>query len=511
MKARRLIADFARDRSAAIAPMYAIALFGLIMIAGVGWDYSRLMTMDSELQNAADQAALAAATQLNGLPGAMDNAELAATNFFTNETKLANDGGGRAVDVLTFEFFQEWDHATDEPGAEADDDSNARYVRVTVGGRQARYALTAIGGLLSSGDIRARAVATLESAACNIPPLAVCAPDGNAAFPTAADVGIALDLREMPQSSSTFSPGFFDLLNIDYEGLTNNDQQVSLGLNSDFLGCTGEPLETEPGRRDTQDKALNSRFGIYQGRVNQADCDPARTGSFDFCPADLTRHDRVRKIEFSRGFRDATCANSEGGELIPVSEVPVTPVVPPQGLPLDTCQTDGSGRCDSFGDGIWPVAEYMQNVHPTSPTEGLDVNGDGKTTRYDVYNWERADPSRTESRQLARVQGRNQNQGTLYCTAPKPVAPTPIEGKTVAPSNTQRDRRVVTVAVIDCAGNNGRFDVNAFKFVDMFLLGPITENGGEKQLRAEIIGPARRADGGSGFQTFGRKKAVLVQ
>ena len=56
---------FWRDEGAAIAPLYALALFGLIGMAGVGWDYGRLMAMDSELQNAADQAALAAATQLD--------------------------------------------------------------------------------------------------------------------------------------------------------------------------------------------------------------------------------------------------------------------------------------------------------------------------------------------------------------------------------------------------------------------------------------------------------------
>ena len=81
----------------------------------------------------------------------------------------------------------------------------------------------------------------------------------------------------------------------------------------------------------------------------------------------------------------------------------------------------------------------------------------------------------------------------------------------MVPTATQKDRRFVTVAVVDCAGNTGRCDVNTFKFVDMFLLSPMATSGGVRELKAEIIGPARRADGGSGFQTFGRKKAVLVQ
>ena len=68
---RNGIKAFISNEAAAIAPMYAIALFGLVGIAGVGFDYGRLMSMDSELQNAADQAALAAATQLDGREGAM--------------------------------------------------------------------------------------------------------------------------------------------------------------------------------------------------------------------------------------------------------------------------------------------------------------------------------------------------------------------------------------------------------------------------------------------------------
>jgi hypothetical protein len=107
---------------------------------------------------------------------------------------------------------------------------------------------------------------------------------------------------------------------------------------------------------------------------------------------------------------------------------------------------------------------------------------------------------------LRRVTTRSPNRTTLYCSAPLPIAGTPV-----VPSTTQKDRRLLTVAVVDCAGNNGQFDVNTFKFVDMFLISPMIEQGGQKQLRVEVVGLARRADGGSGFQTFGRKKPVLVQ
>lgn len=522
MSGFRLLIDFAKDRAAAIAPLYALSLFGLITIAGAGWDYARLMTMDSELQNAADQAALAAATQLTGIDGARDRAEVAATDFFAtagsawvNETKLANDGDGRAVTGLDFEFFQTWNHATDVPGAAVTSDGNARYVRVTVAGREAFYALTAIGGVLSSGDIDANAVATLEASACNVPPLMVCAPPGGAGFPSAADIGIALDLRERPQSSANFTPGNFDLLDIDYENVAPNDQNRTLGLNSDFLGCTSAQITTRPGARETENTAINTRFGIYPNGQNFS-CQ----ANGDFCPAQVTRSDLVRRVNIPNFNRlpaattptspgeSPACAANLGGDLIPFSEVPVSPSVPKQGFPLDNCQALGLAGCLSFGDGVWAVDTYLNNIHGTTSASvpGLDTNGDGQISRYEIYEWERANAAQRETKELTRVRDARGNGGTLYCSAPRPIAGTPV-----VPSNTQKDRRIATVAVVDCAGQNGRFDVNTFRFIDLFLLSPVTGPAGAGELRAEVIGPAQRADGGSGFQNFGRKKPVLVR
>ena len=62
---RSFLSYFFRTDQAAIAPLYALALFALVGMAGIGFDYARLVSMDTELQNAADQAALAAATQLD--------------------------------------------------------------------------------------------------------------------------------------------------------------------------------------------------------------------------------------------------------------------------------------------------------------------------------------------------------------------------------------------------------------------------------------------------------------
>src|SRR6476659_8128527 len=89
---------FSSDR-AAIAPTVALALFGLIAAGGIAFDYSRVASMDTELQSAADQAALAAATQLDGEDGARDGATTAARELIANLTYFANDGGGTAVNI----------------------------------------------------------------------------------------------------------------------------------------------------------------------------------------------------------------------------------------------------------------------------------------------------------------------------------------------------------------------------------------------------------------------------
>lgn len=503
---------FLADRSAAISAMYALSLFGLITIAGVGWDYSRLMTMDSELQNAADQAALAAATQLTGTPGAIERAQDAANDFFANadsdwvnETKLANDGEGRAIVGLSFEFYESWNDEEDEPGPVATTDEDALYVRVIVDGREAFYALTAVGGVLSSGLIEADAVATLEGSACNVPPVMFCAPSGDASFPGEEDVGVAVDLREGSQNAADFTPGNFDLLDIDYTDIKGNDRNRSLGLNSDFLGCTGGSVTNAPGRRQGQTAAINTRFSVYRSNLR---CDEENG---DYCPADVTRGALVRVLELRGAAQNnTTCAGTESGNLVPYSDLRTDLGIPDERFPLDDCQADGILGCESFGDGVWDIDGYLNRVYKTNSASEpeLDANGDGKITRYEVYNWERTNPDSTyrESQELARI--RNRNSTTLYCSVPRPIGVEPV-----VPSDTQKDRRVLTTAVVDCTGNSGRFDVNTYRFVDLFLLAPA---GGEQQgsiseLRAEVIGLAKRADGGSGFQTFGRKKPVLVR
>ncbi|MFA7588014.1 MAG: pilus assembly protein TadG-related protein, partial [Novosphingobium sp.] len=200
------------DERGAVAATYALALAALIAIAGVSFDYARLATMDTELQNAADQAALAAATQLDGQGDSITRATSAAGTLVSNSTLLANDGAGTAaaVDALNIRFYATRAHAEAET-PETTDPLQAHFVRVGIVAREAFYAFTPIVGALSSGDVNARATAGLGSAICKTPPVMMCNPATNSSvadIPSLVGKGVLLKAN----GSNSWAPGDFGFL-----------------------------------------------------------------------------------------------------------------------------------------------------------------------------------------------------------------------------------------------------------------------------------------------------------
>ena len=96
---RRIPWDLLRSEKGSVAPTVALSLVALIGAGGLAFDYARLATMDTELQNAADHAALAGASQLDKKTGACARANAAIQTLVTNRTLLANDAGGMAVTI----------------------------------------------------------------------------------------------------------------------------------------------------------------------------------------------------------------------------------------------------------------------------------------------------------------------------------------------------------------------------------------------------------------------------
>ena len=254
-----------RNDEGAVAPTAALALVGLIAAGGIAFDYAHVATLDTELQQAADQAALAAATQLDGQSGAILRATAAAQSLIANTALLANDGAARTVTVPTITFCSAFDDSqvsTATACTVTTSDSNARVVWVQVGGRTANYALTPIVAAVKSGTIGGEAVASMSSAVCKEPPVMMCNP---AIDPTKFDVnsyigkGILLIAKG---SGSSYAPGNFGFLDV---GAGASDLSKLMGYGSPPDKCVDvtQP-STETGAMTSVINDFNTRFDVFE-------------------------------------------------------------------------------------------------------------------------------------------------------------------------------------------------------------------------------------------------------
>ncbi len=304
---RSPVKSMLRDEGGAIAPLYALLLPVLIMSGGIAFDYTRLTAMDTEMQNAADQAALAAASQLDGQTGACDRAINAARNLLRSDALVEGDsgnftvfsnggtgpsvtigdqaGGCAAADTDPIRFY-----TTADGNDLATNDEAAKFVEITVAARTARYALTPIGSLVNpDGVADGTARAGLGSAVCKVPPLMICNPDPTQPFNADGRRGWGIMVtghgndRSGPGGNiSAWAPGDFGFLEA---GTGNNaDLLKALAFQNPAITCQ----QTETGEVNTGNPqglydAINTRFDIYDfSSGNGTTLNPCFSGS---CPA----------------------------------------------------------------------------------------------------------------------------------------------------------------------------------------------------------------------------------
>lgn len=513
---------FLRDESGAVAATYAMALTALIVVAGVGFDYGRLATMDSELQNGADQAALAGATQLDGKAGACARAATAAVSLVSNTTIVANSANTitvaseTACDATgTVKFWQNRDGTT-----AATSDANARFIELTVAARTVDYAFTPIVNLMQ-GSVVAGAMAGLGSSVCKVPPMMICSPDPVNPFNAAGKVGWGLQATGHGNGRSgadgtvsAWSPGDFGFLEV---GAGQNSALVkALAFKEVPLDCT--PVDgsyPETGNPQALYDAVNTRFDIYDfSSGNGTTLAPCFSGS---CPAaantvkDLVKQDtgtngnscRLHNQGWhlppeDRQFWPDTEANADGS----YNDIGHSPTIDAMGLPRDLCHYSSFGAaCEGgadgrFGDGAWARVDYFTKNHPG----GERPPSPSTVTRYQTYRWE-IDQA-TIPYNLA-AGGNDEQYGRPICSTGT------ADGL---------DRRVLTVAVVkNCSSlNGGSTRVVVDEWVDLFLVEPVVDARGNgaiaDSIYMEIIGPSRLAGGGtSAAQQIRRDVPYLVK
>lgn len=474
MERRHSIGELIRDQSGAIASTYALALVGLIAAAGVGYDFARLATMSTELHNAADQAALAAATQLDGKADAITNAQNAANNLVANKTLLANDTSSTAITIASLVYYKT------KADAEANDDTKAttdpllaRYVKVNVGTRQVNYAFTPIGNVFSSAATGAAATAGMSSAVCKVPPVMICntAVDPSTFdFSTLKNKGILL---KGTGGGGAWAPGDFGFLDVG-AGASDLGKLLAYGSPPDECVDVANP-STEPGAMSSVINDFNTRFDIFNGGDN------INCYSNSLCPgSDNSRKDLVQSGSLTTGssLTQQDCGlktgNSKGWE---VSNDPYRPTTAAVCSSTNTCAPSGAIYPDAMGyprdlehavgdpiangvsrvgSGTWDVNAYWMVNHGAAYAS--QVYGKTAPSRYEVYTWER-DNSSAQYRQF--------NSSGNYTDFRAPICRTGW-----APGTTKPDRRVLPVAVVNCTGLSGKKPVTPLAWVDVFLVEP---------------------------------------
>jgi Flp pilus assembly protein TadG len=530
----------------AVAPTVALSLTALIAAGGIAFDYSRMASMDTELQSAADQAALAAAAQLDGNDGACTRAAAAANGMLVNRTYMSNDGNGTAINVPLestcddsgqIRFYK--DAAKTQ---EATIDADAKFVEVEVDPRKAFYAFTPIVAAFNSGQMHAVAFAGLDSAICKVPPLMLCNPNETAdpEFTTANYIGDGIRLVAN-DGGGIYGPGNFGFLDT-AAGNGATALRELLGASNVPGDCVkGDTVDTETGSIITVRDALNTRFGIYDtGSLNQP-C--GNTGSG--CPPSANiRQDLLLKgsgnTEAKLGFITGVGGNGweEGPNpypgVIASMTQPVTPhalsateinAIAPMGYPEDICHAfSETGSCAGgrIGNGVWDRYAYFKSnsanypeMASIGPSDLTAFNnfltttfGTTTPTRYKVYQTEMA---------AASTRMRTQSSGSLSAVS----NPSLLSGEPagVTPNASQIDRRVLTVAVIDCTaeGVSGHTtNIQVMKWIDIFLTQPSvarsvgmpTENS---DIYVEMIGQTENATNEGAVQLVKKSVPYLIE
>lgn len=514
----------------AVAPTVALSLFALIGAGGIAFDYARLVNMDTELQNAADQAALAAASQLDGMDGACARAAAAASTLIANTTRFANDGSGLQVTIADESECDQVGNVKFYTSKAKDDtstitDSEARFVEVTVGGRTARYAFTPIVAAFSSGSITASAFAGLGSAVCGAVPFFVCSPDepiGNTDPNLPSDIpeGTGIGLLE---SGGTWGPGNFGFL--DQLGRGANGVKEALSSNALYDECLPtDNVTTETGQMSSFRASFNMRFDMpgTGGSCPDGPCSPSTN----------VRKDLVRKANnCSWQEAPAPAASYASQRYRPTSNAPLPSSITPafMGMPRDICHSvSETGVCTDgrIGDGIWDRAAYFRSHHPgvdwvADPALGPNV------TRYKTYLWEAEQEALHPNTTLA---SRQSSVDTSLSSYSKPVAGRCL-APGIAPDVNGSDRRRVTAAVVNCRtvsvspGLNGKKTIPVAGYIDVFLVEPSvdrtkcsdntkdckTKVTNANDVYVEVIGAAGSGSGGSAGQITRRDVPYLIE
>src|SRR5215218_1934330 len=217
---QRGLKGFIADQRGATMVLYALVLPVVMGIIGLSLDSGRYTTLNTELQDLADAAAIAGAKELDAgtaSPNAIVRAEGRARTLFLqrNDPRWAEgtyQGTIIPAGTAGVEFYER--NSAGTIGNATTDPAQASYIRVTTDSRSVFSRFVRAVGATGNSSTQATAIAESIHVACNVQPLAMCDPMQplfGRDLSTAQDRGRMFRLKATGGGAS-YAPGFFGLL-----------------------------------------------------------------------------------------------------------------------------------------------------------------------------------------------------------------------------------------------------------------------------------------------------------
>jgi Flp pilus assembly protein TadG len=514
----RMLKTIWQDTSGIMLPYVTIMLVVLVGLSLLGIDGARYMSLQTQMQNAADALALAGARELDRRTGSRTRATNAIDNLIANG--LSGMGINTPVTRQTIVFYKSLPDASagwPTAGDVATGDSDAVFVGVTVTPQTVTNVfpvtfLNAAGVNSFTGTAQAIAGNAGEQI-CKVPPVFICnpwEPTGNtddAAATTAllnqiqpGSVGVRTQVKVLNDGNT--GPGHFGWLvpPDDCKGASCLTEWTS--MNSPPACFSAGSVDLNTGAIESAVKAFNLRFGI-PNNVNGAGLDATHSPDVN-----------VRK-----GYVAPSSGGNAGDWCRADADSPASPPVTnnsrAMGPPRDTVFTPLSASGGSIGNGQWDCATYWSFNHQSAPAPTVRADGSSAVcgtpatttmSRYDVYTYEiknnlMADPSR----------------GTANTTPPNdykfssPYTNQMVEtGQPLCAGNTAvAGRRTMQIAVINCEAQAAKItggatatDIPAAGYATFFLNEPVPTTGtaSDRNLIGEMVGFSDLTGAGTGIK-----------
>jgi Flp pilus assembly protein TadG len=455
--------NFWKNEDGAVFIYVTVALLALFGLSAIALDTGRVFNLRHEVQQAADAAALAGAWQLDGTLAGSQKADAAArtTPIVTNNQKFGNATG--AVGIASTSFWSAVPASDDAPLSAAAPPYD--FIEVTTSAVVQNTLLMRVVGAAPTVTLTAKAVARKGKAVCQVTPLFMCLP-GGASFDPTLYIGHQVQMKA-PQGGS-WTNGNWGLLD------TPGGSQSSPALAAMIAGtnglpqCIGSTVDTKPGNVASISPAFNIRLDMYENLPGPTD---ERTTA-GFPPAE--------NVIKGKAASNATCSNHTN--------------VAGTAMPNDNTFNSTT----RLGDGQWNCATWWNANHPSGPAAPAGCGPLGSTTisRYEAYLNEVTSNS-IAAKPPSPEEGRSTNgtpSGTA-CYTGGPIPPTPT-----AIQNRWQDRRIFTVAGVDCTTisiNGNTPNVPVLQYLTMFLTKPaVTQGANNGDVYMEIVGYSANGGGG---------------